>query len=121
MLDVVVDGYFDTIDRFERYYDDAADQVFGESPIEPAKHRHWFEMRKSLNQFDRIVGPLAEALATIVDRRPRRASRTPPRRTSATSPASSAGRRPRSTRCASSSTTSSTPTSCCATTARTWS
>ena len=32
LLDVVVDGYFDTIDRFERFYDDVADQVFGESP-----------------------------------------------------------------------------------------
>jgi magnesium transporter len=66
MLDVIVDGYFDAIDRFEHYYDDVADQVFGESPIEPAKHRQWFEMRKSLNQFDRILGPLAEALETVV-------------------------------------------------------
>ncbi len=66
VLDVLVDGYFDAIDRFERYYDDVADQVFGESPIEPSKHRQWFEMRKSLNQFDRIIGPLAEALATVV-------------------------------------------------------
>ena len=30
LLDVVVDGYFDTIDRFEAFYDDAADRVFGE-------------------------------------------------------------------------------------------
>ena len=66
VLDVIVDGYFDAIDGFERYYDDVADQVFGESPIEPAKHRQWFEMRKSLNQFDRIIGPLAEALETVV-------------------------------------------------------
>ena len=35
LLDVVVDGYFETIDRFEEFYDDAADQVFGEQPIEP--------------------------------------------------------------------------------------
>ena len=35
LLDIVVDGYFDTIDRFEAFYDDAADQVFGEHPIEP--------------------------------------------------------------------------------------
>ncbi len=65
ILDVVVDGYFDTIDRFEAFYDDAADRVFGESPIEPKAHRHWFEMRRALNQFDRIVGPLSDALATI--------------------------------------------------------
>jgi magnesium transporter len=65
ILDVMVDGYFDTIDRFEAFYDDAADRVFGESPIEPKAHRHWFEMRRALNQFDRIVGPLSDALATI--------------------------------------------------------
>ena len=65
ILDVVVDGYFDTIDRFEAFYDDAADRVFGESPIEPKAHRHWFEMRRALNQFDRIVGPLSDAFATI--------------------------------------------------------
>ena len=65
MLDVVVDGYFDTIDRFEAFYDEAADRVFGESPIEPKAHRHWFEMRRALNQFHRIVGPLSDALETI--------------------------------------------------------
>ena len=57
LLDVIVDGYFDTIDRFEAFYDEAADQVFGEQPIEPSEHRHWFEMRRALNQFDRIVRP----------------------------------------------------------------
>jgi magnesium transporter len=66
ILDVIVDGYFDTTDRFEKFYDDAADRVFGESPIEPKANRHWFEMRRSLNQFDRIVGPLSDALATVV-------------------------------------------------------
>ena len=67
LLDVIVDGYFETIDRFEEFYDDAADQVFGEQPIEPQFHRHWFEMRRALNQFDRIVRPLTEAMATVVD------------------------------------------------------
>jgi magnesium transporter len=67
LLDVVVDGYFRTVDDFEAFYDDAADQVFGENPIEPGQHRHWFEMRRALNRFDRIVRPLTEALMTVVD------------------------------------------------------
>jgi magnesium transporter len=67
LLDVIVDGYFDTIDRFEAYYDEAADQIFGEQPIEPHAHRHWFEMRRSLNRFDRIVRPLTEAMTMVVD------------------------------------------------------
>ena len=37
LLDVIVDGYFETIDRFEAFYDEAADQVFGEHPIEPSR------------------------------------------------------------------------------------
>ena len=67
LLDVVVDGYFETIDRFETFYDDVADRVFAESPIEPHAHRRWFEMRKALNTFDRILGPLAEGVGTIVE------------------------------------------------------
>jgi magnesium transporter len=67
LLDVVVDGYFDTIDQFETYYDQVADRVFAETPIEPTAHRQWFEMRKALNTLDRILGPLAEAVRTIVD------------------------------------------------------
>jgi len=67
LLDVVVDGYFDTIDRFEEFYDAAADEVFGEHPIEPGQHRHWFEMRRALNQFHRIVRPLTDALTSVVD------------------------------------------------------
>ncbi len=66
ILDVLVDGYFDAIDEFESFYDDASDQVFGESPIEPHAHRHWFEMRRALTLFDRIVGPLSDAMRTVV-------------------------------------------------------
>ena len=67
ILDVVVDGYFTTIDAFEEFYDRVAEQVFGEEPIEPGDHRHWFQMRRSLNQFDRVVRPLTDALRTVVD------------------------------------------------------
>ena len=46
LLDVVLDGYSDTIDDFERYYDEKADRVFGDEPLEPAEQRQWFEMRQ---------------------------------------------------------------------------
>ncbi|MGI9051920.1 MAG: CorA family divalent cation transporter [Ilumatobacteraceae bacterium] len=59
LLDVVVDGYFTVLDRFEQFYDAAADQIFGEMTIEPSEQRKWFEMRKALNQFERSVGPLS--------------------------------------------------------------
>jgi magnesium transporter len=68
ILSVLGAGYFEAIDRFEEFYDDAADRVFGESPIEPSAHRHWFEMRRALNQFHRVVRPLSSALGTMVDK-----------------------------------------------------
>ena len=68
LLDVVVDGYFSTLDKFERFYDDVADRVFAESPIEPADQRHWFDMRRALNHFAHVVSPLADAVDTLVAR-----------------------------------------------------
>jgi magnesium transporter len=68
LLDVLLDGYFEVVEGFEEYIDATADRVFGESPIEPSRQRHWFEMRRALNQFRRLVAPLSEALETLADR-----------------------------------------------------
>ena len=68
LLDVVVDGYFSALDELERFYDAVADRVFAESPIEPGDQRHWFDMRRALNQFAHIVAPLADAVDTLVAR-----------------------------------------------------
>jgi magnesium transporter len=68
LLDELLDGYSDVIDAFEEYYDATADRVFADDPIEPTEQRHWFEMRRSLNQFRRTIGPLSDALASMVDR-----------------------------------------------------
>ena len=68
LLDVVLDGYSDTIDDFERYYDEKANRVFGDDPLEPAEQRQWFMMRQALNTFRRTVSPLTEALESIADR-----------------------------------------------------
>ncbi len=68
LLDIVVDGYFNTLDAFERYYDNASDRVFSEATIEPSEQRQWFEMRTALTKFERTVGPLSQALDTVVAR-----------------------------------------------------
>ncbi|MGI9029758.1 MAG: magnesium transporter CorA family protein [Ilumatobacteraceae bacterium] len=68
LLDVVVDDYFATLDALEKYYHDASDRVFNEATIEPSEQRQWFEMRRALNQFQRTVGPLSDALDTVVAR-----------------------------------------------------
>jgi magnesium transporter len=75
LLDELLDGYSDVIDAFEAYYDATADRVFADDPIEPAEQRHWFEMRRSLNQFRRTVGPLNDALGAMADRDLERFSR----------------------------------------------
>src|SRR5688500_6537852 len=68
LLDVVLDGYFDVVEAFEAYYDEKADHVFADDPIAPEETRQWFEMRRTLNRFKRIVGPLSQALETMADR-----------------------------------------------------
>jgi magnesium transporter len=68
LLDELLDGYSDVIDAFEEYYDATADRVFADDPIEPTEQRHWFEMRRSLNQLRRMAAPLTDALASMADR-----------------------------------------------------
>jgi magnesium transporter len=68
LLDEIVDGYFNTVERFSDYYDGVADSVFGDTPLGPDEQRQWFEMRRTLTKFYRLVAPLREALSTLVHR-----------------------------------------------------
>jgi magnesium transporter len=68
LLDVVIDGYFDAIQAFDDFYDDVADRIFSEHPVEPAKQRHWFEMRRALVRFHRMVVPMREAVSSLMRR-----------------------------------------------------
>jgi magnesium transporter len=47
ILDLVVDGYFDTIEAFDTYFDDVADVIFNEQVSDLSRQRHWFEMRRA--------------------------------------------------------------------------
>jgi magnesium transporter len=67
VLDRIAAGYADVLDRFESFYDDAADRVFGEEQVGPAEHRQKFETRTALDRFTRTVDSLAEAVAALVD------------------------------------------------------
>jgi magnesium transporter len=68
LLDVVVDDYFDAVQAFDDYYDGVADRIFADRPLEPAKQRHWFEMRRALVRFHRLVVPMREAVSSIMRR-----------------------------------------------------
>jgi magnesium transporter len=66
LLDDIVDGYFAVVDRFDAYYESVSDSVFADHPLRPDQEREWFEMRRALSQFHRLVLPLREALSGLV-------------------------------------------------------
>ncbi len=68
LLDVVVDGYFDTIELFDEFYDEVSEGIFSERPMEPWQQRHWFEARQSLIRFHRLVVPMREAVSALMRR-----------------------------------------------------
>ena len=68
LLDVIIDGYFDTVQMFDDYYDVVSEGIFSERPVDPGKQRHWFEMRRALVQFHRLVVPMREAVSSLMRR-----------------------------------------------------
>jgi magnesium transporter len=68
LLDVIVDGYFDAIEVFDTYYEEVSDAIFSERPIDPARQRHWFDMRRAMVRFHRLTLPLREAVSRLMRR-----------------------------------------------------
>ena len=68
LLDVVVDGYFNTIQSFDDFYDIISEGIFSERPIPPSEQKHWFETRQSLIRFHRLVVPMREAVSGLMRR-----------------------------------------------------
>ncbi|MBK8410399.1 MAG: magnesium transporter CorA family protein [Sandaracinaceae bacterium] len=68
LLDVVVDGYFDAVEVFDTYYDDVSEGIFADTPLDPSKQKHWFEMRQALVRFHRIALPMREAISGLMRR-----------------------------------------------------
>jgi magnesium transporter len=68
LLDDIVDRYFDALGRFDAYYDEVSDGVFSEHPLRVDQQREWFETRRALSKFHRLVLPLREALSGLVRR-----------------------------------------------------
>ena len=68
LLDVVVDGYFDTVQGFDDYYDRVSEGLFNDTPLSPEESRNWFGMRKALVRFHRLVVPMREAVTSLMRR-----------------------------------------------------
>jgi magnesium transporter len=64
LLDEVVDGYFDELDRYQDRTEDIEELVFGASDQTEA-HSHIFRLRKELVVFRRFISPLREVLDVI--------------------------------------------------------
>jgi magnesium transporter len=68
LLDVVVDGYFETIQAFDEYYDTVSDGIFADEPLDPSQQRSWFQVRRALVAFHRLVVPMREAVSALMRR-----------------------------------------------------
>lgn len=68
LLDVVVDGYFDAVEAFDEYYDRVSEGIFADHPLAPSEQRHWFEMRRALVRFHRLVVPMREVVSGLMRR-----------------------------------------------------
>ena len=68
LLDVVVDGFFDTVTMFDDYYDAISEGLFNEEPMELRDQRHWFQMRQALIKFHRLAVPMREAVNGLMRR-----------------------------------------------------
>jgi magnesium transporter len=68
VLDDIVDGYFAALEQFDEYYERISDDVFSDRPLRPDQQREWFEMRRTLARFHKLVMPLREALSGIMRR-----------------------------------------------------
>lgn len=68
LLDIVVDGYFDGTQVFDDYYDTVSEGLFADVPLDPNRQREWFEMRRALVAFHRLVVPMREAVSGLMRR-----------------------------------------------------
>jgi magnesium transporter len=68
LLDVVVDGYFDAVEQFDRYYDQVSEGIFSDQPLEPSQQKDWFRMRQALVRFHRLAVPMREAVSGLMRR-----------------------------------------------------
>jgi magnesium transporter len=68
VLDLVVDEYFECLNSFDSYYDDVSTELFSDHPIAIGHEQHWFDMRRVLVRFHRLVVPLREAIGGLMRR-----------------------------------------------------
>jgi len=66
LLDEVVDGYFDIVDRYEDMGEEVEDVVFGDDP-DPNIQQRIFNLKRDVVKFRRLVIPLREVLDLVLE------------------------------------------------------
>ena len=67
VADTVIDGYFDVVQQFDDYYDDVSAGLFADEPLSAEQQRNWFQMRRALVRFHRLVVPMRETAPLMSD------------------------------------------------------
>ena len=68
LLDVVVDGHFETVQHIDDEIEELEDLLFDDKPRSPEVQRRSFELRKSLVWLRRVVLPTREVLNSLMRR-----------------------------------------------------
>jgi magnesium transporter len=68
LLDVIVDSYFVALQFFDEYYEKVSDGLFADRPLDPSKQRHWFDVRRAMVRFHKLVVPMREAISSLMRR-----------------------------------------------------
>ena len=70
LLDVIVDGQFDTIQQLDDAIEDIEGDLFDERTLTRKIQRETYRIRKELVELRRVVLPMREVINTIMRRRP---------------------------------------------------
>ena len=68
LLDVIVDDYFDSVEVFDTYYDEVSERIFADQPLQGEDQRRWFDLRRALVRFHRLVVPTREVVSSLLRR-----------------------------------------------------
>ena len=68
LLDIIVDGYFEVVDKLDAELEDLEDLMFAESRVDRVIQRKSYDLRKALVLLRRVAVPMREVLNPIVKR-----------------------------------------------------
>ncbi|MCU1415159.1 MAG: magnesium transporter [Microbacteriaceae bacterium] len=68
LLDVIVDGHFDTVQQLDDGVESLEDALFDDRPRDKEVQKRSFEVRKSLVEARRVILPMREVLNTLLRR-----------------------------------------------------